>query len=116
VVQWIKQLRDAGIGAPVRIGIPGPATAGKLLRYARQFGVVTSTGIARRYGLSLANLLQSVGPERYWDRIMVGLNGGNLGTILYHLYPFGGIEEGVHWINGRLADRDSIIPNKNVAG
>ena len=116
VVQWIKQLRDAGIGAPVRIGIPGPAKAGKLLRYARQFGVVTSTGIARRYGLSLVNLLQSVGPERYWDRIMVGLNDRNLGTFLYHLYPFGGIEEGVHWINGRLADRDSIIPNTNVAG
>lgn len=116
IVEWIERLRDEGVTAPVRIGIPGPAKAGKLLRYARQFGVVTSAGIARRYGLSLVNLLQSVGPDLYWDRISTGLNGRDLGPVLYHLYPFGGIEEGTHWINGRLADRDPALSRKNDAG
>jgi methylenetetrahydrofolate reductase (NADPH) len=63
IVQWIEWLRAERIDVPVRVGIPGPADVGKLLRYARQFGVVTSAGIARRYGLSLTNLLQHVGPE-----------------------------------------------------
>lgn len=115
IVKWIERLRDEGITAPVRIGIPGPAKAGKLLRYARQFGVVTSAGIARRYGLSLVNLLQSVGPDRYWDRISAGLNGRNLGPVLYHLYPFGGIDEGTHWINGRLVGRYPALTKKNRA-
>ncbi|MEO9336678.1 methylenetetrahydrofolate reductase [Mesorhizobium sp. SB112] len=115
IVKWIERLRDEGITAPVRIGIPGPAKAGKLLRYARQFGVVTSAGIARRYGLSLVNVLQSVGPDRYWDRISAGLTGRNLGPVLYHLYPFGGIDEGTHWINGRLADRYPALAKTNKA-
>lgn len=102
IVRWIERLRAEGIDAPVRIGIPGPTDVGKLLRYARQFGVITSTAIARRYGLSLTNLLQRVGPERFAERLASGLRGQNLGPVLYHLYPFGGIADGVRWMNSYL--------------
>ncbi|MBP1884410.1 methylenetetrahydrofolate reductase [Sinorhizobium mexicanum] len=112
VVQWIERLRHEGIGAPVRIGVPGPAEVGKLLRFAKQFGVVTSAAIARRYGLSMVNLLQRVGPERYWDRLAAGINARNLGTVLYHLYPFGGIIEGVRWMNGRVPNHYSMPPTE----
>ncbi|MCW2134526.1 methylenetetrahydrofolate reductase [Arthrobacter sp. VKM Ac-2550] len=105
VVQWIVRLRREGIDAPVRIGVPGPADAGKLLRYAKQFGVEPSAAVARRYGLSMSNLDQHIGPERYWDHLAAGMDGGNLGTVMYHLYPFGGILNGVRWMNNR-------IPNK----
>ncbi len=104
IVLWIKRLREAGIDAPVRIGVPGPADVGKLLRFARQFGVAASAGIARRYGLSLTNLAQRVGPDRFFDRLSAGLAGQGLGCILFHLYPFGGIEDGVRWIETRLRD------------
>jgi methylenetetrahydrofolate reductase (NADPH) len=102
IVRWIERLRAEQIDTPVRIGIPGPADVGKLLRYARQFGVVTSAAIAQRYGLSLTNLLQRVGPDRFFDRFASGLNRGNLGPVLYHLYPFGGLDDGVRWMNSRL--------------
>jgi methylenetetrahydrofolate reductase (NADPH) len=115
IVRWIERLRGQGIDVPVRIGIPGPADVGKLLRYARQFGVVTSAGIARRYGLSLTNLLQRVGPERFFERLASGLNGQNLGTVLYHLYPFGGIADGVHWMNSYLLRRNlPAIPRSST--
>jgi methylenetetrahydrofolate reductase (NADPH) len=68
--------------------------------------VVTSAGIARRYGLILTNLLQRVGPERFFEQLASGLNGQNLGTVLYHLYPFGGIAYGVHWMNRYLLRRN----------
>lgn len=110
VIEWIKRLRNEGIDAPVRIGVPGPADIGKLLRYARQFGVATSAAVVRRYGISMINLLQRVGPERYWDRLEAGMNGQSFGTVLYHLYPFGGIREGVEWMNGRLTKGVSILP------
>ena len=91
IVRWLTQLRTAGIEVPARIGVPGPSDAGKLLRFARQFGVVTATAIVRQYGLSLANLLTSVGPDRFVDRLVAGLQGRQLEPILFHLYPFGGI-------------------------
>ncbi len=101
IILWLKRLRAEGIDAPVRIGIPGPADVARLLRFARQFGVVASTAIARRYGLSLTNLLQRVGPERFWDQLQSHMDKEDLGIVLYHLYPFGGIAEGVRWMNGR---------------
>jgi hypothetical protein len=75
------QIRAEGIDVPVRVGIPGPADVGKLLRCARQFVVVTSAGIARRYGLSLTNLLQHVGPERFFERLASELTSAPSSTI-----------------------------------
>lgn len=108
VVRWIAQLRQQGIETPIRIGVPGPADVGKLLRFARQFGVATSASILRRYGLSMTNLMQRVGAERYWDQLQAGLGGRRLGSIGWHLYPFGGIEDGVTWINARLSAAASL--------
>lgn len=105
VINWLKRLRDLGIASPVRVGVAGPANVGKLLRFAKQFGVVASASIARRYGLSLTNLLQRVGPDRFWDELAAGIGHHDLGSVLYHLYPFGGVAEGVRWINEHLPTR-----------
>ncbi|WP_433875316.1 methylenetetrahydrofolate reductase [Sinomonas atrocyanea] len=107
VVRWIERLRDEDIDVPVRVGVPGPANAGKLLRYARQFGAVPPAAIAERYGLPLDDPDRVVGPGRYWDQLAEGTEGGRLGTVLHHLYPFGGILEGARWMNSRLGDRNS---------
>lgn len=112
IVRWVERLRKAGIDAPVRVGVPGPADVGKLLRYARQFGVASSAAIARRYGLSLANLLQRVGPDRFIDRLYKGMEGRDLGVVLFHLYPFGGMVDSVNWMNGHLSNRlPSVFAN-----
>lgn len=110
VLRWIGRLRGEGIDARVRVGVPGPADAGKLLRYARQFGSVPPAAAAQRYGLPMDGPDRRVGPERYWDQLAAGTEGGNLGTVLYHLYPFGGILEGVRWMNSHLQDRQPVPP------
>lgn len=99
IVLWIERLRREGFDTPVRIGVPGPTDVGRLLRFARQFGVAASTGIARRYGFSLAQLVHRVGPERFFERLLHGMEKRDLGAVLYHLYPFGGIADGVRWMN-----------------
>ena len=109
VVRWIRQLRNEGIEAPVRIGVPGPSDVGKLLRYAKQFGVVTSAAIARRYGLALTNLVGRSVADRYWRDLTDNLTGEELGDIRYHLYPFGGMLEGVRWMNSRVAVNTATI-------
>ncbi|MFL4472504.1 methylenetetrahydrofolate reductase [Paeniglutamicibacter sp. MACA_103] len=103
VVRWLERLRHEGIEAPVRIGVPGPATVGKLVGFARQFGVEPSAEIARQYGLATDEPSQVIGAERFWDRLATGLAEGDLGSILYHLYPFGGMSEGVQWMNSHMA-------------
>lgn len=105
VLRWIGELRGAGIECPVRIGIPGPADVGRLLRFARQFGAVSSARVVRRYGFSLVNLLQRVGPERFLDHLGPRIADGGLGPVFYHLYPFGGIAETVDWMSRYLAGR-----------
>lgn len=104
VLHWIQRLREEGVCATVRIGVPGPSDSGKLLRYAKQFGVLPSSAVAERYGLSEDEPHRCVGPELYWERLSEGLGGGKLGSVLYHLYPFGGMLDGVRWMNSHLRD------------
>jgi len=103
ILRWIARLRDEGINCLVRVGVPGPATVEGLLRFARQFGVVSSAAIVRRYGFSLTNLVQRVGPERFLDRLVAGLQDLNQGNVLFHLYPFGGIADATYWMNNYLS-------------
>lgn len=109
IVDWIAKLRGFGIDVPVRVGVPGPADVGKLIRFARQFGVVTSAAVLRQYGLSLTNLLHRAGPERFADRLLDGLEGRQFGPVLFHLYPFGGILDSVQWMTGFLTQRHAAI-------
>lgn len=107
LVRWVRQVRAAGIDAPLRLGVPGPARAGTLLRFARQFGVSPSAQVAERYGLPTDGAADApVGPERFWDALQSGLTAASaeidLGVIGYHLYPFGGMSAAVRWMNGRL--------------
>ncbi|MGF6174517.1 methylenetetrahydrofolate reductase [Ensifer sp. 4252] len=97
VVDWIAQVRARGIDAPIRIGVPGPADVNRLLRFAAQFGVGSSAAIVGKYGFSLANLISKVGPDRFMSRLASGMAGRDLGTVMLHLYPFGGIAETVVW-------------------
>lgn len=106
-VRWIERLRSEGIDTPVRVGIPGPADAAKLLRFAKQFGVVASASIMRRYGLSLANLMRRSVADRYWEDLNALLSKQNLERVYFHLYPFGGVAESVTWMNEQLRQRSS---------
>lgn len=102
VARWIRQLRTEGIEASVRIGVPGPTDVGKLLRYAKQFGVIASAAVAHRYSLTLTNLVRRSVADRYWRDLTDNLAGADLGDIRYHLYPFGGMLDGVRWMNDRI--------------
>jgi len=100
IVDWIAQVRGKGIDVPIRIGVPGPADVRRLLRFATQFGVVSSAAIVGKYGFSLANLINKVGPDRFMTRLEDGMRGRDLGGVRLHLYPFGGIAETVAWADG----------------
>ena len=97
VVGWIEQARDRGITLPIRVGVPGPAGVKRLLTFAGRFGVASSATIARKYGLSLTNLLSTAGPDRFIRRLSDRLNEGH-GDVRLHFYTFGGLPKTAAWI------------------
>ncbi len=97
VVAWIEEVRDRGITVPIRVGVPGPTGVRRLLAFAGRFGVTSSATIARKYGLSLTNLLGTAGPDRFIRRLSDRLN-DNHGEVRLHFYTFGGLQQTAAWI------------------
>jgi methylenetetrahydrofolate reductase (NADPH) len=98
VFAWLAELRRRGIGAPVRIGVPGPAGVKRLLNYARRFGVASSAGIVHKYGFSLTNLLGTAGPDRYLSEAAARHDPAEHGQVLLHFYTFGGLKPTAEWV------------------
>lgn len=98
VLDWLAQVRARGIEAPVRLGVPGPAGIKTLMRFAARCGVGASASVLAKYGISIAGLLGSAGPDRLVDTLERGLTPAH-GKVRLHFYPFGGMEKTVAWIN-----------------
>jgi methylenetetrahydrofolate reductase (NADPH) len=97
VLAWLKELRQRGIGSPVRLGVPGPAGIKTLLRFAARCGVQASASVMTKYGLSITNLLGSAGPDHMVDSLAEHISAEH-GRVRLHFYPFGGLERTVEWI------------------
>ncbi|MBD3814131.1 MAG: methylenetetrahydrofolate reductase, partial [Betaproteobacteria bacterium] len=108
-LQWLAEMRERGIAAPVRIGVPGPAGIKRLLRYAKFCGVGATTSVLKKYGISLANLIGTAGPDRLVDALRTGM-GPEHGPVRLHFYPFGGLKPTVEWINQYAAKHGDALP------
>jgi methylenetetrahydrofolate reductase (NADPH) len=97
VLAWLEALRAQGIGHPVLVGVPGPASVTRLLRYAAMCGVGASASMLARYGVSIGRLLGTAGPEVFVDRLVGGLTKAH-GQVSPHLFPFGGIAPSLDWV------------------
>ncbi|AEM51403.1 methylenetetrahydrofolate reductase [Stenotrophomonas maltophilia] len=97
VLAWLDALRARGITVPVLVGVPGPASIPRLLRYAAMCGVGASASMLARYGISIGRLLGTAGPEVFVDRLVKGLTDAH-GPISPHFFPFGGIAPSLEWI------------------
>ncbi|MFK7733676.1 MAG: methylenetetrahydrofolate reductase [Pseudomonadales bacterium] len=98
-LQWLKVIREQGIDAPVRIGVPGPASVKTLVRFAARCGVEASTSVMGKYGISLSKLIGSTGPDKMVDAFARGFDKQH-GRVRLHFYPFGGLGNTLKWIEG----------------
>jgi methylenetetrahydrofolate reductase (NADPH) len=98
VLKWLEAARERGIDLPVRIGVPGPAGIRRLLTMAGRLGVGTSTGIAKKYGFSITNLMGTAGPDKFIRALADGLDPGRHGEVKLHFYTFGGLKATSEWI------------------
>lgn len=98
IVRWIERVREQGIDLPIRIGVPGPAGIKRLLGFARRFGIASSAGIVKKYGLSLTNLMGTAGPDRLIGALEGRIGPARHGDVLLHFYTFGGVAATAQWI------------------
>ncbi|WP_369029684.1 methylenetetrahydrofolate reductase [Streptomyces adonidis] len=97
VLTWVAEVRRRGIGLPIRIGVPGPAGARRLMAYAARFGVGTSASVVRKYGFSLTNLMGTAGPDRFLRDLAAGHDPARHGELKIHFYTFGGLRATSEW-------------------
>lgn len=100
VADWIIDARRRGFDVPIRVGVPGPVSVRRLLAYARRFGVKSSAGVVAKYGLSLANLVGSAGPDRFITDLATALTPEH-GEVTVHFYTFGDVAGTAKWIAGQ---------------
>jgi methylenetetrahydrofolate reductase (NADPH) len=98
VLDWLAELRDSGVTAPVRIGVPGPASVKTLLRFAARCGVGASASVMAKYGVSIAKLLNTAGPDALVAELAGSLDPARHGEVFMHLYPFGGLTKTAQWV------------------
>jgi methylenetetrahydrofolate reductase (NADPH) len=98
VLTWIAEVREHGVDLPIRVGAPGPASVKLLLGFASRLGISTSTTIAKKYGLSVTNLLSKAGPDRFIRDLQAGLDPAKHGVVKLHFYTFGGFKTAAEWI------------------
>ncbi len=105
VLDWLVQVRKAGVHALVRIGVPGPASVKRLLAFAARCGVGASTTVMKKYGMSITKLLTTAGPDKLIEDLAAGLDPRKHGEVLLHFYPFGGIRATAEWIRDYRASK-----------
>lgn len=96
-MRWLIELRERGIDAPVRIGVPGPTSIKLLMKFAARCGVSASTSVLAKYGISLTKLLGTAGPDKMVDTFAESFDSRH-GRVRLHFYPFGGLLKTVEWI------------------
>ena len=99
VLSWVAEVREHGVELPIRVGVPGPASVKLLLGFASRLGISTSATIAKKYGLSVTNLLGKAGPENFIRDLQAGLDPGKHGVVKLHFYTFGGFKTTAEWID-----------------
>lgn len=98
ILRWLEELRNDGVTATVRVGVPGPTTVKSLLRFAARCGVGASTTVLQKYGISLAKLLSPIGPDRLLGDLGARLDPAEHGDVRLHFYPFGGLAGTARWV------------------
>jgi len=109
VLAWLNELRARGLTHPVLVGVPGPASIARLVRYAAMCGVAASTSMLSRYGISVGRLLGRARPDVFVDRLVEGLTEAH-GEVSPHLFPFGGIAASMEWVEHHRTRAGELTP------
>lgn len=96
-----RRLRREGLRNPIRVGVAGPTSAGKLLKFALMCGVGASLRALRERQELAGNMLSGETPEALLRELAVAQAAEpELGFDSVHFFTFGALDKSVEFVEG----------------
>ena len=117
LVAWEQAMREAGNQLPIRVGLPGAASAGTLVRFGLRCGVGPSLTIMRKRAGSVLKLA-SARPQ-YPEATAVGVARASVEDpgarfSAFHYFPFGAFATTAAWAESLRQDRFALAPKDRI--
>jgi len=93
ILSWVAKIEEHGL--PVRVGLAGPASLPRLLRFAAMCGVGNSVRALKSRPLAITRLMVEAGPEAVL-RDLARRAGAPLAGV--HFFCFGGLVRTARWL------------------
>jgi methylenetetrahydrofolate reductase (NADPH) len=98
VLDFARKLRSAGISAPLRVGVAGPAPCSKLVKYAMRCGVGASLRALTERRHLVGSLFGAETPEKLLTAIALAhREDPSLRIEGVHFFTFGAPEKSIEW-------------------
>jgi len=99
LVNWLKDIRKAGINLSTRIGLPGVAEMGKLVSLSFQIGVGQSLKLLRKQKGLLKKFITAkpYQPDALLDGLLPHLNDPDIDIPRFHFFSFNDVERTEKW-------------------
>jgi methylenetetrahydrofolate reductase (NADH) len=116
VCQWVRKLRVHDIQLPVHVGIAGPTSPQKLLRFALKCGVGASLQSVLRNPGSVSSLagMGATPEEMIGELVRLGAGEEASQIIKPHLFTFGGALAGATWIRAVASGKFDLMHNGSL--
>jgi methylenetetrahydrofolate reductase (NADPH) len=100
VLAWVDEMSAAGIHLPVHVGLAGPTSLTKLLRFAIQCGVKTSLQTALKNPGSIGSVvgMKTTPGEMVPALVRLGAGAEQSQIVKPHIFTFGGALASAKWI------------------
>jgi methylenetetrahydrofolate reductase (NADPH) len=100
LARWVRDLREAGIGLPVLVGLPGVVERRKLAEISLKTGVGASLRYLARHGRQIATLARArrFDPTPLALAVAAAAEGTGLGIGGAHLFTFNQLEATEAWV------------------
>jgi len=106
ILAWAAKMQ--GHGLPVHVGLPGPASLPRLLRFAALCGIGNSVRALRARPRAITRLLVEAGPEAV-VRDIARLRGAAIAGV--HFFCFGGLLRTARWLRAVREGRFELTPD-----
>jgi len=91
VCEWISRVREAGVRFPIHVGIAGPISLAKLVKFAGTLGVGKSLGYLKKSGKSMRQMLDpTYDPSALMADVRRTLASSG-DAVSFHFYAFGNV-------------------------
>lgn len=95
---FARRLREAGVTAPMRVGVAGPAERGKLIKYALRCGVGASLRALRERSELARNVMAGETPQELLGEVALAQAAEpSLGIGGVHFFTFGDPASSIRW-------------------